>query len=52
MKPFTDTIKRSNKENMNIKWKKRGLKRRRREKFKNSEISKRRPPIDKEKLMQ
>ena len=34
MKLFTDTIKRSNKESMNIKWKNRESKKRRKKKFK------------------
>ena len=48
MKPFTNIIKRSNKENMNTKWKKKESKMKKKKKCKNSEIFKRRLPIDKE----
>jgi hypothetical protein len=51
MKPFTDIIKTSNKENMNIKWKKKESKMKKRRKCKSSEIFKKKLLIDKEKSM-
>ena len=51
MKPFTDIIKTSNKENLNIKWKKKESKMKKRGKRKSSEIFKKKLLIDKEKSM-
>jgi hypothetical protein len=51
MKPFTDIIKTSNKENMKIKWKKRESKMKKRRKSKSLETFKKKLPTDKEKLM-
>ena len=52
MKLFTDTIKRSNKESMNIKWKNKESKMRRKKKFKSLETYKRRPLTGKVRLTQ